>query len=76
MEIKVGIAESPRELVLSTPLTQDEVQRLVTEALKGDSGVLAIADDKGQRYLVPANRIAYVEIGSADARRVGFAVGR
>ena len=76
MEIKVGIAESPRELVLSTPLTQDEVQRLVTEALKGDSGVLAIAADKGQRYLVPANRIAYVAIGSADARRVGFAVGR
>jgi hypothetical protein len=37
--------------------------------------VLALTDEKGRRYLVQASKIAYVEIGAADTRRVGFGVG-
>jgi hypothetical protein len=33
---------------------------------------LTLVDDKGRRYVVPSARVAYVEIGSADARKVGF----
>ena len=40
-----------------------------------DSGVLALTDEKGRRFLVQAAKIAYVEIGAADIRRVGFGVG-
>ncbi|MCA1703659.1 MAG: DUF3107 domain-containing protein, partial [Actinobacteria bacterium] len=36
--------------------------------------LLSLADDKGRRYLVPAAKVAYVEIGPSDGRRVGFAV--
>ncbi|SIK06336.1 Protein of uncharacterised function (DUF3107) [Mycobacteroides abscessus subsp. abscessus] len=34
--------------------------------------MLNLTDQKGRKYLIAAARIAYVEIGVADARRVGF----
>jgi hypothetical protein len=74
VEVKIGIAESARELVVSSDQTPDEVQALVDDALKGD-GLLRLVDDKGRRYLVRAAQIAYVEIAPATASRVGFAIG-
>ena len=75
MEVKIGIAESQRELVVSSGQTPDEVQALVDDAFagKGD-GLLRLADEKGRRYLVRVEQIAYVEIAPDDSRRVGFAV--
>lgn len=75
MEVKIGVSDSPRELVLNSAQTPSEVEKLVTDALaEGAGGVLALSDEKGRRYLVQASRIAYVEIGAADVRRVGFGV--
>ncbi len=75
MEVKIGVSESPRELVLNSAQTPSEVEKLVTDALaEGAGGVLALSDEKGRRYLVQTSRIAYVEIGAADVRRVGFGV--
>jgi Protein of unknown function (DUF3107) len=74
VEVKIGIAESARELVVSSDQTPDEVQALVDDALKGD-GLLRLVDDKGRRYLVRAAQIAYVEIAPATVGRVGFAIG-
>jgi uncharacterized protein DUF3107 len=75
VEVKIGVTDSPRELILSSAQTPAEVEKLVSDALEAGSGVLALTDEKGRRYLVQAARIAYVEIGAADARRVGFGVG-
>ena len=75
MEVKIGIAESARELVVSSDQTPDEVQALVDDALKDADGLLRLVDDKGRRYLVRAAQIAYVEIAPADQRRVGFIAG-
>ena len=75
MEVKIGVAESPRELVVSSGQTPDEVQALVEAALTGSSETLALEDEKGRRYVVPSKRIAYVEIAPSDVRRVGFGVG-
>ena len=75
MEVKIGVSDSPRELILSSAQTPAEVEKLVSDALESGSGVLALTDEKGRRYLVQAARVAYVEIGAADARRVGFGVG-
>ncbi|MDN5757836.1 MAG: DUF3107 domain-containing protein [Tomitella sp.] len=72
MEVKIGVSDNPRELVLSSIQTQDEVEKLVSEALAGDSSVLALEDEKGRRFVVPSAKIAYVEIGAKDARPVGF----
>ncbi|MGH3802214.1 MAG: DUF3107 domain-containing protein [Pseudonocardiaceae bacterium] len=75
MEIKIGVADSPRELTVSTADSPDQVEALVTEALRNTQGLLTLVDDKGRRYMVPTSRVAYVEIGPADSRRVGFSVG-
>lgn len=73
MEVKIGVADSPRELLVTSSQSPDEVQELVNAALEGDrSGVLALVDEKGRRYVLPSARISYVEIGPADGRRVGF----
>jgi hypothetical protein len=75
VEVKIGITDSPRELVFTSAQTPGEVEELVTTALGKDSDVLGLTDDKGRRFLVHATKIAYVEIGVADARRVGFGIG-
>jgi hypothetical protein len=74
VEIKIGVADSPRELVVSSADSPEQVEALVTEVLSGKQSLLSLADDKGRRYLVPAAKVAYVEIGPSDGRRVGFAV--
>jgi hypothetical protein len=75
VEVKIGVAESPRELVVSSALTQDEIEKQVSAALEAERGVLTLVDDKGRRVLVPVSRIAYVDIAPADVRRVGFTAG-
>ena len=76
MEVKIGIAESQRELVVSSDQTADEVSKLVDDALSGiGDGLLRLVDDKGRKYVVRAEQIAYVEIAPEEGRRVGFAIG-
>ena len=74
MEVKIGITDSPRELVFNSAQSPVEVEDHITDALTQESGVVALTDDKGRRFLVQTARIAYVEIGAADGRRVGFGV--
>jgi hypothetical protein len=77
VEVKIGVTDIARELVFTSTQTPDEVEELVTTAVgKGteDSGVLSLTDEKGRRFLVQTAKIAYVEIGAADSRRVGFGI--
>ncbi|MDI3314871.1 MAG: DUF3107 domain-containing protein [Mycobacterium sp.] len=74
MEVKIGITDSPRELIFTTRQTPDEVEALVTAALRKDSDVLSLSDERGRRFLINTAKIAYVEIGVADVRRVGFGI--
>jgi hypothetical protein len=73
VEVKVGVADTAREIVLNSDQTPDEIESLVASALKDSAGTLSLVDDKGRRFVVPSARVAYVEIGTADTRRVGFA---
>jgi hypothetical protein len=73
VEVKIGIHSVPRELVVETDMPAEEVERLLSAALeKGEHAVFALSVAKGGRVLVPADKIAYVEFGGAEARRVGF----
>ncbi len=74
MEVKIGVIDSPRELIVNSEQTPpDEVETLVAAVLGGREPVLALVDDKGRKFLVQASRVAYVEIGPSDIRKVGFA---
>ena len=72
MEVKIGVQFAPRELSLESSQTPDEVAKAVSEALRADLGVLTLVDEKGRRVLVPADKLAYVEIAENEQRRVGF----
>jgi hypothetical protein len=75
VEVKIGVTDSPRELVFNSTQSPSEVEKLVTAALSKPGDLLSLTDEKGRRFLVQSSRIAYVEIGAADVRRVGFGVG-
>ncbi|HEX4287643.1 MAG TPA: DUF3107 domain-containing protein [Trebonia sp.] len=73
MEVKVGIQSVPRELVHETDSTAEEVERDLTAALaKEGKGIFALNTQKGGRLLIPAEKIAYIEFSTDQARRVGF----
>ena len=72
MEVKIGIQHAPRELVVDTGESAEAVEKMVADAVGSEGGVLALTDNKGRKVLVPASRIAYVEIGGALAGQVGF----
>ena len=70
MEIRIGIQNVAREIVLETEMTSDEVAAAVADALSG--ATLSLSDVKGRRLVVPAGALGYVEIGEESKRRVGF----
>ncbi len=71
MEIKIGIQNIGREIVLESAQDADSVATVVEEAItKGTE--LRLKDDKGRIIIVPGNALGYVEIGAEEARRVGF----
>jgi hypothetical protein len=72
MEVKIGVQNASRELMLDSNQSTDDVEKLVSEALTGDEGVLVLSDTKGRKVLVPTDKLAYVEIGSSSVGQVGF----
>lgn len=71
MEIKIGIQSVPRELILETNSSADEVAAALEDAV-AKRAVFTLLDHKGGRVLVPADKIAYVEFSANEQRRVGF----
>ena len=71
MEIKIGVQNSGRELVLESTQTPDEVSEAVSAAIKA-GGTLSLSDEKGRRVVVLVSALAYVEIGEPTVRKVGF----
>lgn len=77
MEITIGVRDIARELSVEVSDDADDVATKVAETLAkaadGDGGaVLDLTDTKGNRLLVPAAQLAYVQLGASEPRRVGF----
>jgi hypothetical protein len=71
MEIKIGIQHVAREVTLESAESAEAVESHLREAL-ADGGLLTLTDVKGRRVLVPVTNLAYVDLGLANARPVGF----
>lgn len=71
MEIKIGVQNIGREIVLESDQDADTVAKVVEDAITNGSE-LRLKDDKGRVIIVPGNALGYVEIGAEEARRVGF----
>ncbi len=52
MEVKIGVQHAPRELVLESGQSHEDIEKAVTAAFKSPDGVLTLVDDKGRRVLV------------------------
>lgn len=71
MEIKIGVQNIGREIVLESAQDADAVAKVVQEAITKGSE-LRLTDDKGRVIIIPGNALGYVEIGAEEARKVGF----
>jgi len=71
VEIKIGVQYAARELVVETDESVESLEKLVSEAVSS-GGVLSVRDRKGKQIIVPAEKIAYVEIGTGTIGAVGF----
>ena len=71
MEVKIGIQSIPRELVIETDTSPEEIERALASAL-ADGGLLILPDGKDGKVIVPADKIGYVEFRGVEQRRVGF----
>ncbi|WP_052851593.1 DUF3107 domain-containing protein [Streptomyces avicenniae] len=72
MEIKIGVQHTPREIVLESGQSVEDVEGAVSDVFSGTAKLLSLVDVNGRKILVPADRIAYIEIGRPASRRVGF----
>ena len=72
MEVRIGVQHATRELVIDSTESSDAIISAVSAALSGTSEVLTLEDERGRRVVVPADKLAYVEIGEPESRRVGF----
>jgi Protein of unknown function (DUF3107) len=73
VEVKIGIQSVPRELVVETDTPADEVEHALADALAdGAHSVFMLSMSKGGKVLIPADKVAYVEFGVPEARRMGF----
>ncbi len=71
MEIKIGIQNVNREIVLESSESAEAIAEVVAQAMNGGSE-LRLTDAKGRKVIVPSKVLGYVEIGAEEQRRVGF----
>lgn len=72
MEVKIGMQHAAREIVLDSAQSAAEVAETVSAALASQSPLLTLTDEKGRQIIVATDKLAYVEIGEPESRRVGF----
>ena len=74
MEVKIGMQSVPRELVLTLTRPPRRSSASLAAALAAADGkaIFALTTQKGGRVLVPADKIAFIEFSTDQARRVGF----
>ncbi len=71
MEVKIGIQMAPRELLVETESSVEEIKQALIAAL-ADGKLFVITDKRGGTVMVPGEKIAYVELDQAEPRQIGF----
>ena len=74
MDVRIGLTQTPKELEVQLEEGADPAAlRTQVEKALADGGTLWLTDRRGRQVGVPAEKLAYVEIGSPqDERRIGF----
>ena len=75
MIVRIGVVYASKEIEveLNDDIDREQVVKDIESAVGGEGKVLWLVDRKGRRVGVPADKVAYVEVGAdAGERRVGF----
>ena len=75
MEIRIGIQQSVRELMLEIDddKAQTKAKAAAEAALTGKTEVFSLVDNRGREVIVASAKLAYVEFGAPEgARELGF----
>ncbi|GAB3655145.1 DUF3107 domain-containing protein [Zhihengliuella somnathii] len=72
MDVRIGIQNVAREVVIDSNEAPEDVAKTVSDALSA-GGLLTLTDAKGRQVIIPTSTIGFVEVGSETARPVGFA---
>jgi hypothetical protein len=76
VDIRIGITQSPREISIEVeddPKKREALKSAVEQALAGKVQTLWLTDKKGRDVAIPAEKIAFVEIGSDQSGpKIGF----
>ncbi len=73
VDIRIGIINTARELVITTNAPVKDLEKAIAEGLASESGTIRFEDEKGHIFVVASRHLAYVELGVEKARKVGFA---
>jgi uncharacterized protein DUF3107 len=71
VEVKIGVQHAQRELVVETGETAETIEKMVADAVAA-GGLLSLTDAKGRKVFIPAEKVAYVELGPSTVGHVGF----
>jgi hypothetical protein len=72
VQVRIGVQNVPKEIVVETDQSADEVQQALVDALAESNGVFVLKDRRSGRVVVPAGRVGYLEIAEDERRGVGF----
>ncbi|GDX19364.1 hypothetical protein LBMAG07_02850 [Actinomycetes bacterium] len=75
MEIRIGIQQSVRELMveIDDEKAQAQAKAAAEAALTGKTEVFSLVDDRGREVIVASAKLAYVEFGAPEGvRKLGF----
>ncbi|QPK80848.1 DUF3107 domain-containing protein [Schaalia sp. ZJ405] len=71
MKVVIGVRDSVREIPLDLDLDANALRSTVERALL-DGALIDLTDTKGDRVLIPAASVAFIQISEQESRHVGF----
>ena len=77
MDVRIGVTYSAKELdiELADDVDRDKLKEDIEAALSDEEKVLWLTDRRGRQVGIPSGKIAYIEIGTPEDRRIGFGSG-
>lgn len=75
-EVRIGVLETPKELLLEMDEDPVKVIKLFKESLEAGEKFLWVTDRKGKEVGIPIERLAYIEVtDTSGSHNVGFSIG-
>lgn len=71
MEIKIGLADSAKEIIIQVDTDIDGITKKF-EADLANQNISRFEDREGRVFLIQTSKIAYLEIANSTTRPVGF----